>query len=335
MRYPVFGLSPNGRARLLMLFAVAALALAVWGVTAAQRDAAETTFRQSESAQLMLAGMLDQQTGVRGFALTGEEAFLDPYRVGRQLYAAALAEGRSASHGDRALRRSIDELDRIAKHWQRLAVVQVEQIRRDGPRSVTNAQIVVRKRIMDAFRRENRVLREKLRVTRETQLSRTSTLTVAVVVSLSLLFGLVGHVLVQQSACARRAQQAAATRQRREQAEFTEGMLIASDERDADALVKRHLERIVHDSDVAVIARGLAGEGLSPMTELREGSPLELKIVNASPEDCMAIRLGRPHDDGPAGERLMRCELCSAQGTETYCVPSAVGSDVVGSVLVE
>jgi len=34
-----------------------------------------------------------------------------------------------------------------------------------------------------------------------------------------------------------------------------------------------------------------------------EDSPLELKIVDAGPEDSVAIRLGRPHDDGPADRR--------------------------------
>lgn len=182
-------LPPVARARMLIVIAVIALATAVWSVTAVQRSAAETTFRQSESAQLMLAGMLDQQTGVRGFALTGQERFLAPYHGGRRFYRDALAEGHRASREDRGLRRSIDELDRTAKQWQRLAVVQIEQIGRKGPRSITNAEIDVRKKVLDRFRRENNALRAHLGVTRAEQLSRAGSVAVTVVLLLSVLFG--------------------------------------------------------------------------------------------------------------------------------------------------
>lgn len=317
------------------MFAVIVLALAVWGVSATQRSAAETTFRQSESAELMLAGMLEQQTGARGFALTGQERFLAPYYEGRRFYTAALAEGRQAIHDDAELRRSIEVLNRTATHWQRLALTQIAKIRRDGPRSITNTQISVRKRALDQFRRQNSSLRATLAVKRQAQVSRAGTVAVAVVLALSLLFGVVGHVLVQRMARGRQAQEQWAARDRAEQAEFAEGMVAARNEREADTLLKRHLERVIPDSEVTVIATESERDGLRLMTQSLEGSVLQLRIVDAQREDCMALRLGRPHGDGPAVERLLRCELCGAQGTETYCVPAAVGSEVVGSVLVQ
>lgn len=328
-------LSAIAGARLLIMAAMLALALAVWVVTATQRSAAETTFRQSESAELMLAGMLDQQTGARGFALTGKERFLAPYYEGQRFYSAALLEGYGASRGDRPLRRSIDELDRTAKHWQRLAVVQIAQIRRRGARSITNAQIDVRKRILDKFRRQNSRLRATLAVTRKEQLSRASTVAVAVVLTLSLAFGLVGHVLVQRATRLRRRRDEQSARERNEQAEFAEGMLIARDEREADRLLKRHLERVIVDSSVAVIANQTQDGGLQPMTPLRDGSPMLARIADAAPDDCMAIRLGRPHNDGPTSGGLLCCALCGQQSSHTFCVPSVVSSDVIGSVLVE
>ncbi len=328
-------LSPVARARMLIVIAVIALASAVWSVTAVQRSAAETTFRQSESAQLMLAGMLEQQTGARGFALTGKERFLAPYHDGRRFYRDALAEGRQASGGDRGLRRSIDELDRTAKQWQALAVVQIAQIRRKGPRSITNAEIEVRKKVLDRFRRENKALRAHLGVTRAEQLSRAGTVAVAVVLLLSVLFGGVGHVMVQRAARARLIRQETDARERAEQAEFAEAMLVARDEHEANGIVKRHLERVVADSEVIVMSLGATGDGLRAMTDVRPGSPLEQKLVDAAAEDCIAIRLGRPHQDGPTGERLLGCELCGAQTGETFCVPSVVGNEVVGAVLVQ
>jgi len=52
------------------------------------------------------------------------------------------------------------------------------------------------------------------------QLSRAATVSAAVVLLLSVLFTLVGHMLVQRAARARRGQQEAAARERAEQAEF-------------------------------------------------------------------------------------------------------------------
>jgi diguanylate cyclase (GGDEF)-like protein len=320
---------------MLIVIAVVALAAAVWSVTEVQRSAAETTFRQGESAQLMLAGMLDQQTGARGFALTGQERFLAAYHEGRGFYREALAEGREASRGDPGLRRSIDAMDRTARQWQRLAILQIEQIRSRGRHSVTNAEINERKKVLDRFRRENSALRAHLRVTRAEQLSRAGMVAVAVVLALSLLFAGVGHVMVQRVARGRRTRQEAVARERAEQAEFAEAMLVARDEREANGLVKRHLERVIAGSDVTMLSREVGGQGLRAMTDLTAGSPLATRLDDAVGEDCLAVRLGRPHHDGPGRDRLLRCGLCGAEEIDTFCVPSVVGNDIVGSVLVQ
>jgi len=327
-------LSPIVGARLLILLAVVALAVAVWSVSAWQRSEAERTFLQSESAELMFAGMLDQQAGARGFALTGQERFLAPYHEGRRFYTTALDQAHEASRANPGLRRSIEALDGIAGRWQRLAVVQIEQIRRDGRRSVTSGQIEARKRVLDRFRAANNRLRAQLAVTRDQQLSRAATVSAGVVLLLSVLFTLVGHMLVQRAARVRRRQQEAAARERAEQAEFAEGMLVARDEHEAGSLVQRHLERVIPGCDVTVITNGLPDSRLRAMTQARPDSP-QLGSADAMPAACMAIRLSRPHDDGPAATPLLPCELCGAQEAQAFCVPAVVGSDVLGSVLVQ
>jgi len=327
-------LSPIVGARLLILSAVVVLAVAVWAVTAWQRSGAERTYLQSESAELMLAGMLDQQAGTRGFALTGEERFLAPYHEGRRFYTTALKQARGASDADPGLRRSIEAMDRPARQWQRLAVVQIAQIRREGRSSVTSAQIDARKRVLDRFKRANNRLRSRLAVTRDEQLSRAATVAAGVVLLLSVLFTLVGNALVQRASRVRRLQHEAAAQERAEQAEFAEGMLVARDESEAGSLVRRHLERVIPGCDVTVITNDLAGGRLRTTTEQHPGSPLELSIADALPECCMAIRLSRPHDDGPATDPLLPCELCGAQGEQAFCVPAVVGTNVLGSVLV-
>src|SRR3954469_14485153 len=85
----------NTRARLFLVLGIAVVVLAVWFTNRAQHDAATRAFEESQSGQGMLTAMLDQQTGLRGFALTRREEFLDPYRRGQTDFKLATAEARS------------------------------------------------------------------------------------------------------------------------------------------------------------------------------------------------------------------------------------------------
>lgn len=67
---------------LLVVVAVGVIAVAVWGAARMQHHAADRSFELGRAGQQMMVAMLDQQTAVRGFALTRQEAFLDPYREG-------------------------------------------------------------------------------------------------------------------------------------------------------------------------------------------------------------------------------------------------------------
>ena len=77
------------RLRLLLAVAVLTIAGAVWGVSQTQRSAADRSFAASRAGQQMLTAMLDQETGLRGFALSGEEEFLEPFVRGEGDFEAA------------------------------------------------------------------------------------------------------------------------------------------------------------------------------------------------------------------------------------------------------
>ena len=109
----------SGRRRLTasQWFAISVVALVVVGVLgtvasvvalAGLGDArVQLTDRLSPAAITaadLKASMIDQETGVRGYALSGDESFLDPYEAGRQTTrrardrpAGALREARRAS----------------------------------------------------------------------------------------------------------------------------------------------------------------------------------------------------------------------------------------------
>jgi len=131
------------------------------------------------------------------------------------------------------------------------------------------------------------------------------------------------------------AQRAAGERRHYEtQREFTEIMQVTRDENEAYRLLKRHLERTLESSEVLVLNRNNSHDRLEPMTELAEGSQLADRLKAAEPDSCLAVRLGKTHERTEDHEPLLTCELCGEVGSNSTCVPSLVGGEVIGSVLV-
>jgi hypothetical protein len=84
--------APAARAGVLVI------AGAVWGVAQVQRDTADRAYREAAGGERML----DQETGLRGFALTRSEAFLKPFRNGVLAGAEAGSEVLTPSSPSRA-----------------------------------------------------------------------------------------------------------------------------------------------------------------------------------------------------------------------------------------
>ena len=118
------------------------------------------------------------------------------------------------------------------------------------------------------------------------------------------------------------------------QREFTEIMQVTRDESEAYRLLKRHLERSLEGSTVLVLNRNNSHDRLEPMTELPEGSELGSNLVSAEPDSCLAVRLGKTHVRTEDHEPLLTCDLCGELRGSSTCVPSLVGGEVIGSVLV-
>jgi diguanylate cyclase (GGDEF)-like protein len=118
------------------------------------------------------------------------------------------------------------------------------------------------------------------------------------------------------------------------QREFTEIMQITRDEDEAYRLLTRHLQRSL-ESEVLVLNRNNSHDRLEPMTEVAEDSPLAERLQGAEPNSCLAVRLGKTHERTVDQEPLLTCELCGVIGGNSTCVPSLVGGEVIGSVLVQ
>ena len=120
----------------------------------------------------------------------------------------------------------------------------------------------------------------------------------------------------------------------RDQAEFAEAMQLAGSVEEAQALLKRHLERVMPDSSAVVLNRNTTTRQLEAVTILPEDSPLRVSLAGAGDVSCAAIRTSREHRSREGHEALLPCLVCSGCPGTAICTPLTAGGQVIGSVLV-
>ena len=278
--------------------------------------------------------MLDQETGLRGFALVLREAFLEPYVKGRTDFARELRESRADVGGDNEARKLLDEQAATAAAWQRRAEATINEIRA-GRRAISPTKALQRKALMDRFRTLNANYNDLVERRRDESLETASIIAVIVVVLLTAFFGAIGVLLV------RRRMQADATREsceqtyRERQDEFADVLAVAEDESEVHDLVKRHLERFAPGTRAIVFNRNNSEDRLEARTPLRPDGPIAEALEVASPRDCLAVRLAKPHEEPREEPGLLRCNVCWREEMASTCVPLLVSGSVIGSVLVE
>jgi signal transduction histidine kinase len=137
------------------LVALAAALTASHHLTQARKRVVDRVDVASNTALVLSNAMVNQETGIRGFVLGGEEEFLDPYRAGvanaarsqRRLQALAQAGMAGRLPGDLAAAR------RAIGAWQSgYARPTIERIRRFGAGRIENAAVAAGKARFDAVR---------------------------------------------------------------------------------------------------------------------------------------------------------------------------------------
>ncbi len=100
--------------------AIAAGALALTQLSAARSMLVDQLDPALLSAQALSSALVDQETGVRGFAITGNRDFLTPYQQGRRQQDAAMATLRhlDAAGSRPELTTGLDEIRTRAQAWQ-------------------------------------------------------------------------------------------------------------------------------------------------------------------------------------------------------------------------
>ncbi|MHB8589700.1 MAG: response regulator [Candidatus Dormibacteraceae bacterium] len=118
-------------------------------VTNASAQADHDRRIQLDAAEL-LTGMLNQETGVRGLLSTGEQQFLEPYRLGQTQV--TQAESRLDTDVGPAERSHLRSEEDAATAWQAWADARVAAMGLGGTPMVDQNQAAVGKQLFDAFR---------------------------------------------------------------------------------------------------------------------------------------------------------------------------------------
>jgi diguanylate cyclase (GGDEF)-like protein len=121
----------------------------------------------------------------------------------------------------------------------------------------------------------------------------------------------------------------------RTQTEFSDSLQLIGDEREAQDLVRRHLERSIPTATVTVFNKNNSADRLEPVTRLAADSPLASAMRGASPRDCLAVRGAMTYTETPEHEPLLGCRVCSGCPGNKTCSPLLVGGEVIGALLIQ
>jgi diguanylate cyclase (GGDEF)-like protein len=329
---------PAFRRTLLVALGVAIVAAAVFAVGERQRRAVDRSFQQSEGVHGMLTAMLDQETGLRGYLQTGDDAFLEPYTTGKEMFGQELRQiRRNGTELDAAAHAYIDRLERLGGIWTDEADKAIYKAHLTHSTKMPLKDALRRKAIMDEFRGANSNLERSVEAARRAALKSDQRLSVGLVITLAFLFAVGGWVFIGRPAEIERRLRHQDHRRRDLQGEFARTMQVMDGEQGAHAIVKRHLERALPDETrVVVLQRNNSADRLDATTPIRH-QPLAEAVRDATPASCLAVRLGtQHHQQTSGGDALLECELCGKAPTElTTCTPLVVSGEVIGSVLVE
>jgi diguanylate cyclase (GGDEF)-like protein len=316
------------RALLMMGIPVILIACAVFTTATIERHSALHAGQQQQAAQNLLTGMLDQETGARGFFETAEPTFLRPWSRGRTEFLDALGRARRLTRGDAPLQQSLSEQDQLFTQWRAGVGTEIARLRLTGRRP-TLAADVLHKSAMDDFRQVNALFVTQLANRRDRALSLATWRAVGLAAGLSLLLVVAGIVLVRRSG---RRQGARLARQQ----ELRELLQVAESETESQLLLVHHIQRAIPGSEAGVLNRNSSDDRLDcrldPDVEPRSLGALAADQLK--PRSCLAVRLSRPYRQKPGDEPLLRCEACGRLAADVLCEPLLVGGQVIGSVIV-
>jgi diguanylate cyclase (GGDEF)-like protein len=328
----VQGLRLRGQVRRLpialgLLLAAVALAVAV----AATPEHRSQRLLQANAA--MQAQLLGQAVVVEGRA----PADLAGFQGITHAFDGALSDGLSATRPGSTERDLLRAQSALADRW-RLEANQA--LLAPGDRSPSAA--AQRSRLLDRFAAQNAALERRVLARQDASDRARRRLVLALAIAFAALMAAAG-ALAALRGWRRHAARVVEDkrhllddrRHRAEQEEFGRALQGTRTQREAQRMLKRYLERGFPGSLATVLDRDNADNRLEAVTALPADSPLDATLEKAEPDDCLAVRFGQPHHRATDSDPLLPCKLCGTLQCAVTCVPSLVGGEVIGSVVLE
>jgi signal transduction histidine kinase len=178
----------------LAVLAAALTVTAAMRVSAAQSRVVGDLFEAYPRSAALLQAALDQETGVRGYALTGQDRFLEPYVKGQAREQAHAGRLRVLLEDTPALTRDVDRLQGSIRAWRETYADPTIAAVRDGQQVLGENDLAAEKRGFDRIRAEFADYRSRLIAVRADGIEelRIATRTLLLVVGL----GICGLVVV-------------------------------------------------------------------------------------------------------------------------------------------
>ena len=311
---------------------VIAVSAVVWTAVGDERRVGEQAFAEREVADALLAAMLARESALRGFGQTRQASFLEPYDEATASLAAAADRARTFARGEEEELAPIDEQQRLADRWAGSANDAIIRMRNRRP--VTAASVQVRSDLLARFTAANDELRDSIDEESAAAHLKVLERAVLLITLLTAAFAVAAGLLARRLRRRDEQRRESAERYHASQREFAETLQVTESEIEAHSLVKRHLERSLTAAEVVVLNRNNSQNRLEATTHVVEGSAFAHKLADSTPNSCLAVRLGRSYAQSPEADPLLACGLCGELARST-CVPSLVGGEVIGSVLVD
>jgi diguanylate cyclase (GGDEF)-like protein len=322
------GLVSIRRVMFVLAVIVVLIAGALYATATIQRNAAILGAQQQVTAQSALTGMLDQESGSRGFFETRQKAFLGPWQSGTAEYTSSLTALRVLVAGDAGLESILADQAHRASLWHAEVQAAITRLEQTGE-APSAAEALREKTTMDGFRASHTALDAALAAQRGRDLTVATSVAVRVAIALAAMLAAIG--LLARSLIRRE------EARQRGQGELRELLHASESESESRLLLIRHVERLVPQSGAVVLNRNASDDQLEITRDVGADTSI-VPIANVEllrPRSCMAVRFSRPYDRRhPGDDGLARCEICGELAVASACEPLLVSGQVIGSVLV-
>jgi diguanylate cyclase (GGDEF)-like protein len=317
--------------RLVFPVLVIACVLAMAGASAAinlrQQQSATRSANLTSQAVQMSGHFFAAHDAMQQY-VHGDKTALDRYKESLFSLRADLAAATRLAGGDRQLAAHMTVVSTIVGNWSSIADTGAEN---GWLQAAQNRELNA---FVASFRLADTALVDAIGSERSASLGRAALTSVLLIVVLGLIGIASGASFWRYETRLRKQRDLEKSRERSAQRELTEMLQVTRSEGEAYSLLRRYIERLVPNARAVVLNRNNSKDRLEPRTPLPSGSCLADALMDARPDSCLAVRLARTVEQDPENQTLLECDVCACLGRST-CVPSLVGGEVIGSVLVD